>query len=259
MARVIEWLPRVVIVAALAGTVTGLVLVDRVGDRYEAALGITVEAAEIVADASGPISSLPDDVAAVAESVDDALVEVRDVVGTASTSIEAIAVALRTNLAESVAATAATADRAAGVVEDIERFIPGNVESFAEDLRGIADGLEPTPVQLRALADQLDTAVGDLEDTAVALGGVQDQLGLVADRLAEASGAVDDLPTVAERLRGEARAAEDDLESDLWWMRLGVVLLGLTLALLGVAIESVRAQLAAHTNAAVSDPVAPGP
>lgn len=76
-----------------------------------------------------------------------------------------LATALQTNLAGGVDGTAGVADDLARFVEVVERFIPGNRDSLAEDLRRVADGLAPLPNQLRVLGQRLGATSKDRKST----------------------------------------------------------------------------------------------
>ena len=150
--------------------------------------------------------------------------------GTAQTSLDQLGVAARDDLAVTADGLARLADRVAGVIESIERFIPGNRESAAEDLRDIADGLEPVPAELRALGEQLQTTaaqLGDLDPTLADVASSVTELGRSLDAL---SPSIDELATTATRLVERVDDARDRVGLDLWLARLVIVLVGAAMA-----------------------------
>jgi methyl-accepting chemotaxis protein len=232
-------LPDLILVAAALGMVLGLVVVQQLGARSRNALLIAEDAAVLVESLAGPIAGLPRDIGQVADGVSATLAAVRDVAATASTTTGSLADALDTNIATTATATADVADRVADVIEAIERFVPGDVESLAEELRAAADGLEPVPEQLAAIAGELRAGAVDLDATLPRIEALEEQLGRVIDRLDDASLAVQDLPALAADVRVEAADARTELDGTLWLLRLLVVLTGLAVAAIGWCLRLV--------------------
>ena len=82
---------------------------------------------------------------ALAEATAEGLDQTELIVELASESVADVGTAMGSNLADGVEGTASIADGMAELIETIERFIPGDSESLAEDLRALSDGLEPVP------------------------------------------------------------------------------------------------------------------
>lgn len=228
---------RIVMAIAVIGTVVGLLIVERVGTSYRDALVVAEDAAAVAATAADPATGLAAELGRLTRSLDDTLAQVQALTRTAATSTGSIAEAARTNLAESVEGTAQVADRVARVIETIERFIPGDSESLAEELRTVADGLEPVPGQLRALGDELEQGSASLEASIEAIEALRGQIPAIADGIDETTEALADLPAVARTLEESARRAQERVDTDLWLFRLAVLLAGAALFLLALALD----------------------
>lgn len=246
----------VIAVAALVATVAGLVLVQRLGNTTREALDVTVETADLIADVAGQSASLPDAMAELTRAVNTTLRQVRSLTSTAATTGYELSDALGTNVAQSIEGTARTADRLAGWIELVERFIPGNSNSLAEDLREISDGLEPVPGQLRALGERLREGSDGLTDTIDTLEQLETRLTRLAVDITAASVTVADAPRIAAQIQASARAARDDIDRDLWLLRLLVVAGGTAVGLVALGFANVQRRLALY--APNRDPVAPG-
>lgn len=209
---------------AVIAALLGLVLVERLGTTYTDGLDVTVDAAALTVVGIEAARDLADEVAGLASTtavvVDRAGDAVREGAGTTAD----IAVALRTNLAGGVDGTAGVADDLAGFIEFVERLIPGSRDSLAEDLRRVADGLEPLPDQLRAVGDDLAVASDRLVDVSPAIDTAAVRLSEVADRLAGALTTLDDAVALAEQSRERAQQARDRADGDLWLARVLVLL-----------------------------------
>ncbi|MGD9702413.1 MAG: hypothetical protein AB7Q42_09250 [Acidimicrobiia bacterium] len=228
---------RVVMTAAVVLTIVGLVIVQRIGASYRDALEVAEDAAAVAATATDPATGLTSDLGALTRSLSDTLGEVRSLAETASSSTGQLGEAARTNLADSVEGTAQIADRVADVIEGIERFIPGNTESLAEELRTVSDGLEPVPVQLRSLGDELVAGSDDLRASLVTLDVLSDRIDVIADGIDETTAAIADLPAVARALEVSASEAHDRVTIDLWLFRIAIVLAGAVVFLLALALH----------------------
>ena len=234
------WLPRAVIVLASAATIVGLILVERLGDRYRAALDIATEAADIAAEAADSVVSFPADVAEVTDAV-------AEITGRRARRREHRRGFDARHLRGSTDQPRRFGERHGGrgesrasLIESIERFIPGDVESLGEELRTIADGLEPVPAELVDLGDQLADGAADLDEAAATLETLEGRLQTVSGSIAAATSAIQRVPDVAEELRDEANRTRDRVDADLWFMRLGVLFTGLTVVGIGFALEPLR-------------------
>jgi ABC-type transporter Mla subunit MlaD len=237
MDTVARRLPRVVMVAALLATIVGLVIVERIGDSYRATVDIAVDSARLAASVAEPAAELPQALLTVTDAVDDTLSQVATAIESSSAAANDLAIALQSNVALAVEGVATVADRLASFIEAVERFIPGDTESLAEDLRRIADGLAPAPDQLRTLGDQLAAAAGDVAATSAALEEISAGLDEVDAGIAEAGEALDDLPGLLADVEAEAVRTRDRVGSDVWLLRLLVVLGGLTIAGLAFSVD----------------------
>ena len=228
---------RVVMAASLVLTIIGLVIVERIGAAYRDALDVAEDAATVAAAATDPATGLTTDLADLTRSLDDTLEAVRSLAETAATSTAQLGEAARTNLADSVEGTAQIADRVADVIEGIERFIPGDSNSLAEELRTVSDGLDPVPEQLRTLGDQLVVGSGDLQASIETLDALRRRIERIASGIEDTANAIDDLPAVARALEASAREARDRVTVDLWLFRIAVVLAGGAVFLVALALH----------------------
>ena len=242
-------LGRVIVVAAVVGTVVALALVERVGQTYEGGLAITERSAVLVADAVEPVQVLAHDLAALVDTVVDELAGVQDLLATTQAILDDVGVAAATNVADITEASADVADRLARQLELIERFIPGDTQSVAEELRALADGLEPVADQLRTLGVQLQAAADQLGETAAALADVAVQADAIATDIAELGPTLDALGAAAADLRDRAQSASDRVDLDMWLVRILVIVTGVGVAVFGLITHRFAAALAAGTFA----------
>jgi ABC-type transporter Mla subunit MlaD len=225
--------------AVAVAVLVGLVLVQRVGTTYRDGLAIAGESAALAAEGTAPIAAMTAELvefAIVAESgIDDA----RQLLGSAQTSLDQLGAAARDDLALTTEGLGSLADRVARALESIERFIPGDTTSAAEDLRIIADGLAPVPDDLRTLGTQLQATADELGALDPTLAEVATTVGDLGDELAELSPSVDALAKTAELLVTRVEDARSRVTVDLWLARVVVVLVGAVLAI-GLVISSRR-------------------
>ena len=127
----------------------------------------------------------------------------------AATSIDQLGEASRDDLAVTAEGLASLADRVAGVLEAIEGFIPGDRDSTAEDLRKIADGLEPVPAELRDLGTQLQETATELRAADPTLAAVATSVNDLGADLGKLAPSVAELGTAAARLVERVDAARD--------------------------------------------------
>jgi len=227
----VSWLVAGLAALGLA-VVLGLVLVQRVGTTYRDGLAVAAESATLAADGAEPIVAMTAELVSFAGVAETGIADTRSLLATARTSLDELGVSAQEDLAVTTEALASLADRVAGVLESIERFIPGDVSSAAEDLRAMAEGLAPVPADLRDLGTQLqDTAaeLGELDPTLDEVGRTVSSLG---DSLAELSPRVEELADTAARLVTRVDDARSRVNVDLWLARLVVLLVGAALAVL---------------------------
>jgi hypothetical protein len=226
--------PRLVIgglVAVVVAVVIGLVLVQRVGTTYRDGLDVAAESARLIGEASGPIDQMTNDLIAFSDTAETGIADARSLLRSTATSIDQLGAASRDDLAGTAEGLASLADRVAGVLETIEGFIPGNRDSSAEDLRKIADGLEPVPAELRDLGTQLQATATELRDADPTLAAVATSVSDLGADLQQLAPSVAELGTASTRLVERVDAARDRVDLDLWLARAVVVLIGAVLAI----------------------------
>jgi hypothetical protein len=230
-------LGRVIVASAVVATVVLLVLVQRLGTTYRDGLIVTEQSASLVAEATEPVQALSQDLAGLAVVVVDGLELAESQLATTQEAVNAAGVASETNLAQTAEAAADVADRLAGFLEQIERLIPGNRESVAEELRSFADGLEPVAEQLREVGGSLVGTASDLDDTRAALAVLAAQLDVVATDIVELEPSFEALETTATDLQARATAASDRMDLDLWLMRILIIAGGALFVVIGVVSQ----------------------
>jgi ABC-type transporter Mla subunit MlaD len=211
--------------------ILGLVLVQRIGTTYRDGLDVAAESAALAADGAAPIVAITDELVAFAAVAETGIQDTRRLLATAETSLAQLGAAAEDDLAVTTEGLGSLADRVADVIGSIERFIPGDRASAAEDLRTIADGLQPVPDELRALGVQLQQTadeLGALDPTLVDVAATVSELG---DALAELAPSVDELAVAAARLVTRVDDARSRVALDLWLARLVIVLVGAVLAI----------------------------
>jgi ABC-type transporter Mla subunit MlaD len=207
------------------------VLVQRVGTTYRDGLDVAAESAALAADAAAPVVAITDELVAFAGVAETGIEDARQLLSTAQTSLDQLGTAAEEDLALTTEGLGSLADRVADVIGSIERFIPGDRASAAEDLRTIADGLQPVPDELRALGAQLQRTADELAALDPTLEDVAETVSDLGDALAELSPSVGGLAAAAERLVSRVDDARSRVALDLWLARLVVVLVGAVLAI----------------------------
>lgn len=216
----------VVAVLAAVATVLGLAITQRVGATYRDGLEVTAEGADAAALGAATAEGLADDLTTLADTSATSIDEARGLLVDGAATADELGAALGTNIADAVSGTSSIADRLAGLVEAIERFIPGDSDSLAEDLRVLADGLEPVPDQLRSLGDQLAGTASDLDAATATLATIATDLDRLARSIDDARARLDEVQLLSVDLAERAERALDRSGVDLWLVRLLIVVLG---------------------------------
>jgi hypothetical protein len=228
---------RAVVVTALVATVVALVLVQRLSVTYRDGLVVTEASAVLVSDSVDPVRVLADDLAGLAATLVEGLELAESLVASAEATLTELGTASATNLAETATAAADIADRLAATFETIERFIPGDSVSIAEELRAFADGLEPVAEQLETVGQELATAATDLGAGQVTLAELAMQVEVIATDIEGLGPTFDSLDATAEDLRVRADAASDRIDLDVWLGRILIVAVGALFAAIGVIAD----------------------
>lgn len=228
---------RGMVALAAIMTVVSLVLVERLARTYEDGLVVAQDSAVLVSEAVEPIARLANDLGVLADELAGGIDVTRELLGTTQEVLDGLGVAASTNLTEMATAAASISDRLAGFIETIERFVPGDADSLAEDLRRFADGLEPLAEQLADLGQQLTIAAAELEAADPTLAALSRQIDVVVADIDALGPSLDALSVTADDVRDRADEASTRLGASRWLLRLLVVLGGIVVATLGVVIE----------------------
>lgn len=229
----------VVAVLALVGAFVGVAVLNRVSTTYEVALALTRDTADAAADASNSAVDIANGVSELGAGASTTLTATQQVLDSAATAADGVGTALSTNVADAVSGSASIANRLARFVEMIERFIPGNSQSLAEDLRTFANGIEPVPDQLRTLGTQLATTADEIEAASASLGPVSQQLQTTAADLASATADIEQAAKVANEIAARAQAELDASNSTFTLAKVLLFVFGLVIAFACVAGERV--------------------
>lgn len=205
-------------------TVLALALVERLGTTYREGLDVTADAADVTVAGISSARALAAEVAELAAATATVIDSVAEVVRDGAATSSDVGEALRSNVADGIVGTSGVADDLAQFIEFLERLIPGNRDSLAEDLRRVADGLAPLPDQLRDLGDGLTATADRLEASAPGVVAAGGQLANVARRLDDAVKTLDTAEALAEQLADQADDARRRADGDVWSARLLVVL-----------------------------------
>jgi len=241
-----------VAVLAVIGTVLGLLLVQRVGTTYRDGLAATADGADVAALGASSAEVLAGDIVDLADAAGRSIDEAREFVIIASGTTADLGDALATNIADGVSGTSNIADDLASFIESIERFIPGNRDSLAEDLRLLSDGLAPVPDQLRSLGEELVASAVSLDLAADTLTGISVQLDQVELSIGEARTALVEVEDLSADVAERARRGLDRSDTDLMLVRLLVLVLGLGTAGAVIAARRAVGVLGRDTPAATS-------
>lgn len=243
-AAIARRLVTTVAMLAVVGTIIALIMVQRIGTRYRDGLEVARDGANVAALSASSATSLSEDLAAMTVAANDGIDQTERIVDLASSSVSDVGSAMGSNLADGVEGTSSIADNMAAFIETIESFIPGDSQSLAEDLRTLSDGLEPVPEQLRSLGDQLTQASTDLDSTIQTLDTIQLQLDDLRVSITEARLALASVKDSADDLAVRAQDALDGSNTDLWLLRLLVVIIGAGVAAACLAARRALGSLA---------------
>jgi hypothetical protein len=227
---------------AVVGTIVALIMVQRIGTGYRDVLEVTRDGSDVAATSAESATALATDLASLTTAAADGLDQTARIVELASASLLDVGTAMSTNLADGIEGTAKIADDTAGFIEVVEGLIPGdNSDSLAEELRTLSDGLDPVPDQLRSLGDQLSQESTDLTGTLTTFDQLQTQLDELSTSISQASVTLAKVQTSADELAVRAQDALDRSGTDLWLIRVRVLIVGA-----GVAAACLAARRALH-------------
>lgn len=235
---------RIVVVGAVVMTVVGLLLVERLSRTYEDGLEVTQASAVLVADAVGPLATLSTDLGALAEELATGVGAAQDILESTERALGQVGTAASTNLSELAAGAAGVSDDLAGLVEAIERLIPGDSDSLAEDLRRLADGLEPLSEQLVELGDELQLASARLGEAGASLAVLAPRIDTLVADIEALEPTFEALGVTADDVGSRAADATTRLGFDRWLLRLLVLVGGIVVASLGLVVERFARRLA---------------
>jgi methyl-accepting chemotaxis protein len=239
-----------VAVLSVVGAFVGAAVLDRVAETYRIALGLTRDSAKAAADAAGSAVEIADGVVDLAEAANGSIDAAQDVLGSAATASDSIAAALSTNVADSVDAAVSVSNRLASFIEAVERFIPGNRPSIAEDLRQFAAGIEPIPDQLRELGTQLTATADEVEATAASLDAIMVSLDATAVEIDAAKADIENATALAQQISEQADEQLDS--SDRTFLLAKVLLFLLAVVIVIGCIAAERAISATQKRAAAA-------
>ena len=216
----------VVSVVSVIATLLTLLLLQRFAVTYRSGLDTTVDGAKVTAQVAGAASDVAGNVGDLSTTATAGLDSAVTALGSSADGLEQMGTAAQTNLADGLEGTATVANDLAGFVEAVERFIPGNRKSLAEDLRAVADGLGPAPEQLRSVGKQLGVTADQLRATVKTLAPLGPQAVSLAASIADSRTSLDQVQTLATAVLDRSTAARDRADLDLMLARLVVLMVG---------------------------------
>jgi len=225
-------------IVAVAGTISGWLFVGQLGQATDDSLEVTIEtldavddtidlAADVLGSTTEAVDALAGTLNAVSGSFDTGTTAIVDIAGLADTvgpSIEEATTAVRR-----LEAVGADIDSVLGALSNIP-FGPDYDPSagLGDTFGSVADALEPLP-------DQLSTTAQSLTDFTDSAGGLQDQLTelaasvqSVSNDLAASDELVDQYRASVDDARTLATETRDDLANNVRFMRIFIVLGGIT-------------------------------
>jgi DNA repair ATPase RecN len=248
---------RIFAAVAVVGAVVALVIGERAANQVERGLAIASDAAQAAAEASEPAESIAAELANLTATVATATADAREVAAASAVALDRVGLASTTNIADTLDGAADAANRLASAVEQIERFIPGNQQpSAADELRAVADGLEPVPGQLRSLGNDLITAADRIEVVNADLEAVETRLTTIAERVEDARDTIGGLPPLVASIERQIDAVESSMTLDRWLARLGIVAALALLLALAYGTDRFTHALEAATRAGAAAPPA---
>lgn len=239
-----------VAVLTVIGVFVGFAVLDRVAETYRIALGLTRDTAAAAGAAASSAVGIADGVVELSAAATGSVDAAQDVLDSAVTASDSIAAALSTNVAESVEAAASISERLASFIEAVERFIPGNRPSIAEDLRLFADGLEPVPDQLRELGTQLTTTADQVAAASASLDPIMASLEGTATEIDAAKADIETATEVANQISQQAADQLDTSDGTFKLAKILMALLGGVIVIGCIAAE--RAISAMHKRVAAA-------
>ncbi|MGB0111988.1 MAG: hypothetical protein WBP59_02090 [Ilumatobacteraceae bacterium] len=226
---------------AVVGTVSGWLFVGQIGSATDDSLEVTIEtlaavddtidlADDVLGSTTDAVDALAGTLAAVSGSFDDgttAIVDIADLAETVGPSIDEAASAVR-----QLASVGDDIDSVLSALDNIPfgpDYNPSN--GLGETFGRVADALEPLPEQLsttsQSLTEFTDSA-GTLQDElttlATSVAGVSSDLGTSDALVDQYRASVDDALALAT-------ATRDDLTDNVQFMRILIVVGGLTFAI----------------------------
>lgn len=225
-------------IVAVAGTISGWLFVGQLGQATDDSLEVTIEtldavddtidlAADVLGSTTEAVDALAGTLNAVSGSFDTGTTAIVDIAGLADTvgpSIEEAATAV-----QRLETVGSDIDSVLGALSNIP-FGPDYDPSagLGETFGSVADALEPLP-------DQLSTTAQSLTDFTDSAGGLQDQLTelaasvqSVSTDLAASDELVDQYRTSVDDARTLATETRDELATNVRFMRIFIVLGGIT-------------------------------
>ena len=225
-------------IVAIAGTISGWLFVGQLGEATDDSLEVTIEtldavddtidlAADVLGSTTLAVEALAGTLNAVSGSFDAGTTAIVDIAGLADTISPSIEEATRA--VQRLETVGSDIDSVLGALSNIP-FGPNYdpAAGLGETFGSVADALEPLPEQLSTTAQSLT----DFTDSA---GELQDQLAdlaasvqSVSNDLAASDELVDQYRTSVDDARTLATNARDDLATNVLFMRIFIVLGGLT-------------------------------
>ncbi len=256
-------------IVAIAGTISGWLFVGQLGSATDDSLEVTIGtldavddtidlAANVLDSTTSAVDALAGTLDAVSESFDSgttAIVDIAALADTVGPSIDEAATAVR-----SLETVGGDIDSVLGSLSDIP-FGPDYDPStgLGDTFGRVADALEPLP-------DQLSTTAESLTEFTDSASGLQDQLAdlttsvqSVSNDLADSDALVDQYRASVDDARALATGTRDDLATNVLFMRIFIVLGGITFAVSQIVPLWIGRSLLDDADARLPPPPSPDP
>jgi hypothetical protein len=240
LGRVLTTMGAVAIALTVVAAIVAFALVGNLRDSVDESLAVTVEALDTIDGTVSLSKQVVDSVAASLDAVGDTISTVKDSTGDVNATLTTLhefvgstlpaAIDGIQNALPTIKTVAGTIDSALEGVSripfgpDYQPEIP-----FADTIQQLIDRLAPLDTDLQTMGTNLDELLTAIDQLDTDLTAVQTALNSIRDDVHSAKAELDRYATVTGEARRVADDARDDLQRDVLWMRVLVIVGALAL------------------------------